>query len=108
MDLLQTTEALKQRVVELRKAREKLPKLVDAMAEARGIYDSKMEKEIMTLKAGGTPVTLIRDIAKGKAFKERIEADKAEGLLSAQKSVINAIQTEIEAIRSISKHLSTD
>jgi hypothetical protein len=72
-------------------------------AQAEKDYRIKLAEEITTLKASGTPVTLIKELAKGNkdVADAKFNRDLAEGTFKASRDMLNALQVEVSALQSI-------
>lgn len=112
------TVALKieQRIKLIAKKRVEIEPAAIKKAEAVSAYDKAVALTIMRLKNGqpveldgvgiiSPPATVLDKIARGVCWRERLEADKAEGLYKAVVSELNAIEAELNGYQSIYRHL---
>ena len=75
-------------------------------AETELQYDREMARAVMELKEEGTPATLIDKLARGKCAEIRYKANLAELTYKACIKSLEAQQTQISALQSITKYQS--
>jgi len=80
-----------------------LNRLAKAKAEAERDYRIAIFKCIVELKEQGLGMTIIPDIAKGKCADEMYQRDLTDGLFTAVRDSISALQTQSTMLQSILK-----
>ena len=94
------TNELQNTIAEMNKCIKALGKLTRNAAESERVYRVGLAKEILILKDGGYPATLIPDLARGNVgvAKLKLDRDIAEGLERANIEYINALKVRIRVL----------
>ncbi len=70
-------------------------------ADTLGAYRKGMEIATITLRAEGTPATLIKDLARGACSEQERNMDLAESMYKIQITKIDSIKAELNGKQSI-------
>lgn len=70
-------------------------------AEAERVYRKELSIEIVKLKAEGSPVSIINDVARGNVADLKYKRDLAEGLYKSSIESAKALQSELSGLQSI-------
>ena len=89
----------------LAKGREGLNQRAIDKATTLGAYRKAMEIATVTLRAKGTPATLIKDLARGACYDQEREMDLAESMYKIQITKLDCIRAELNALQSIFSRL---
>ena len=118
MDLISISNAIQQKIEQLALGR----KIIAQRAEEKAMYVADYEKAIsiaiMRLKNGQTfevdgniiggdslPANLIDKLAKGVCWKERMDADRAEGFYRSAVSGMSSLEAELNGLQSIMRYM---
>lgn len=74
-----------------------------AFAESERIYRKALAIEIVKLKTGGMPVTIINDVARGNTADLRYDRDVAEGVYKSCKEMLESLRAELTGLQSLLK-----
>ncbi len=85
----------------LTEAVEDMKKLAKEKSEAEKQYRVLTEQAILSLKAEGQPVTLIKDIVKGRVADALFERDYKTALFDTSKAKQKALHASIESYRTL-------
>lgn len=88
----------------LEKASKNLYQLAKEKAETERVYRMELAKEIAILRSEGTPATLISDLARGKVAELKFKRDLAHDMYRSALSSLEAIQTQVSVLQTISKY----
>ena len=88
----------------LAKASRELFRLAEDKAEAEQKYRSALAQEILVLKTQGLQATLIPDVARGNTADLKLQRDLADGLFTAGRDSISALQSEARILDSMLKY----
>jgi len=80
--------------------------LIEKKASTARDYDKVIGTATATLKAGGEPVTIIRDLAKERAADALYASILAEEILKAHYSKIDVLSKVLNGLQSVFRHLS--
>lgn len=117
MEIVNIANEIQSKIAGLAKCRNELKAKGDSKAAAIADYDRALAIRIIQLKNGkefemgdgekitNPPVTLIEKIAKGLCYQERLNLEVAENDYKSLNTFIDCLQTEINALQSINKHL---
>lgn len=117
MEIVKIADEIQNKIAGLADCRNKLKTKGDAKARAIADYDRALAIKMIQLKNGkefemgdgekivSPPVTLIEKIAKGLCYQERLNLEVAENDYKSLNTFIDCLQTEINALMSINKHL---
>ena len=72
-------------------------------AEAERIYRKSLAIEIVKLKTGGMPVTIINDVARGNTADLKYDRDVAEGIYKSCKEMLESLRSELTGLQSLLK-----
>jgi len=111
MDIISINNQIKDNILLLRKTRDTLKVRGEDKAEALGTYEKSLAQTLIKLRNGqllelegeeitNPPATIMRDIAKGIVYKERIVLDLAESNYKSATVALDAIKTTINALQS--------
>lgn len=117
MEVVKISEEIQNKISGLADCRNKLKAKGDAKARAIADYDRALAIRIIQLKNGKEfeigdnekiikpPITLIEKIAKGLCYQERLNLEVAENDYKSLNTFIDCLQTEINALQSLNRHL---
>jgi hypothetical protein len=119
VELIQIKEEIEKKIRALELGRQ----VVTVRAEAKATAIAKLEKSlaVMVIRLknlgsdeivefegeeikGPPPTTLVERIAKGMCWKEKLEAEEAEGRYKAAISGMESLRAELNGLQSINKH----
>ena len=105
MEILQVAKQIEQKIHLLEKGRGGLKELAKNKADTLGAYRKAIEIATITLRAEGTPVTLIKDLARGACNEQERNMDLAESLYKIQMTKLDSIKAELNGWQSINRFL---
>ena len=116
MDLKNITEEILKKNKEMDEIRKVIKQRTNDKAEKDAEYDRVLavtivrllnndEMEIEGNKITGVKATNVEKIARGICWKEKLEMEKAEGLLKSAVSNLKSVETQISSLQSINRHL---
>ena len=79
-----------------------LRRLIEQRAEAERVYNVAMSQKIMELRAGGEPVSVIKDLVKGDKHVSQLKLNYeiALGIENACRESMKDVRSSIDAARS--------
>lgn len=107
MELMEITKEMYKVSQRLDKATRALYKLAQERAETERDYRMNLSMEITKLRAEGTSVTIIPDMARGNMSKFKFDRDLAEGRYRAAIESLRALESQLSALQSILKWQDT-
>ena len=79
------------------------------LAEEKAISETEYKKQyavaVERLRAEGEPATIIRDLAEGKVSEIKFRAELSAAQFRASLAALEALQTSMQALQSVLKHL---
>lgn len=117
MDIIKISDEIYKKVKLLEKIRGVIKERAEGKAGAAAEYDKVLALTIMKLQAGkeielegekiqNPAATITEKIAKGVCWKEKLEMDKAEALYKCAISNISSVESEMNGLQSVFRHLS--
>ena len=106
MDVIQVSQDIKALIDAIRDEGKNSPDLIEQKAEAMCSYDKALGKSVAALKASGTAVSIIRDIAKEKVCNCLYNKIIAEESLKAHWHRLEYLKAQLNGYQSINRHLS--
>ena len=103
-DPVWVADKMMQKGAELNKEHTNLVKYGNDTVELSAHYDNLFAQTIMSLKSE-TAATIIKEVAKGQLWQERMARDKAEIMYNTTKQRIQILLSQLTALQSIYKHL---
>jgi hypothetical protein len=85
----------------LDKAMVELHRLARVKSQSEHDYRVAIAKDILKLKAEGTPATIIPDLSKGNCAAELLNRDLNESLFTSTRESISILQTQASLLQSI-------
>ena len=113
MDIIEISNEIQKKIKLLEKSREIIRERANDKAKAISDYDRALALAIVKLRndkscyidgvdvGEKTPTTVMKEIAKGICWREKLELEKAEGLYKSAVSGINSLQAELNGLQSI-------
>ena len=78
-------------------------KLAKERSETEYEYRKALGQEIARLKAEGTPVSIIGDIARGNTAELKLKRDMADSMYTSARDSMKALMSELSGLQSIHK-----
>ena len=104
MEIVTVIKLMQECQSRLAKASRELFRLAHSKAEAEQVYRSALGQEILMLKTSGLQATLIPDVARGNTADLKLQRDLADGLFTAGRDSISALQSEARILDSMIKY----
>jgi len=105
-DVLIIAEQIQTKIDLLEKMRDQIKSRATAKALSLSEYDRALAVSMIKLRSEGNPVTIVEKLAKGECYEERYNFELADGLYKSLISNMNCVQSELNGLQSINRHLS--
>lgn len=106
MDMIQLNKEIYEVAQRLQKAAAEIYKLANKRAMTERTYRLNLSKEIVNLRAEGTPATIINDLARGNVSDDKFQRDLAEGQYRAAIEAMEALKSQLSALQTVAKYQS--
>ena len=106
MELIEVAKKMEQAMQALGLEGKRSLELIKAKATAMAEYDKMLGVHVGTLRAEGTPVSVIDKIAKGNVSEFLHKKIVAEEILKAHYSRMEQLKAQLNGLQSINRHLS--
>lgn len=106
MELHKITEEMYAVSKRLSNATNEIYKLASKRAMTERTYRMELSKEIVRLRAEGTPATIISDLARGNVAEMKFQRDLAEGQYRSSIEALEALKSQLSALQTVSKYQS--
>jgi hypothetical protein len=88
----------------LTKSQTYLYKLAKQKSEAERCYRLELARELIKLRAEGTPVAIVSDIARGNVSELRFNRDLTDAQYRSAIEAIDSLKAQLNALQSLLKH----
>ncbi|WP_077325751.1 hypothetical protein [Virgibacillus siamensis] len=103
MELQKISEMILKTSTRIDNATVTIYKLAKERSETEYEYRKALGQEIARLKAEGTPVSIIGDIARGNTAELKLKRDMADSMYTSARDSMKALQSELSGLQSIYK-----
>jgi hypothetical protein len=116
-DILENKQKIENKIQELEGLRESVFPAAEAKSNALGEYRKqkaltilKLRNEVIKSFEGEIikyplPITIMRDIAAGICWKEKMDQDEAEGMYKGLITILDATKAELNGLQSINRRM---
>ena len=104
MEVQQISDSIVEICARLSNSQSYLYKLAKIKSEAERNYRLELAKELIKLRAEGTPVAIVSDIARGNVAELRFERDLTDAQYRASIEAIDSLKAQLNALQSLLKH----
>jgi hypothetical protein len=117
-DVVQIAAEIQDRIRKLADCRRQIRERTMARASSMSAYSKSIAKVEIMLRMGkpieidgetikDPPASILKDLAKGKCWKEEAEMIEADGMYRALLDSMKTLQAELNGLQSIFRHLDT-
>lgn len=100
--LLQISQQINDKIKEL----EELKNQLQFNAAKEADYQLALAKAILVLKSGGqTPISIIRDLAKGECYQQQLDKDTEKARYDIVKEKVDIVKAQLNGYQTIHKHM---
>jgi len=105
MEAIEVAKAIEGKIELLESMRVQIRKRAEEKARAISEYDKALSISMIRLREN-YPTTMVEKLAKGECSEKRYELELAGGLYKSLISNIDSVQSELNGLQSINRHLS--
>ncbi len=104
-DIVTVTTEIRQAAKDLRQAVEDIHAAAKEKAQSECDYRIELAREIMRLREGNMPVSIIHDVARGNTANHKYKRDLADVLYRATLEAIESQRAQLSALQSALKYM---
>lgn len=106
MEIESITDTIVEICKRLNKSQKYLFNLAKTKSEAERIYRIELSQELIRLRAEGTTVAILSDIARGNVAESRYIRDLTDAQYKSSLETIDSLKSQLSALQSILKYKS--